>query len=94
MVRRADLVPNIVKAVQMSGVQEAKVFGDVAEARSDFLRTTIVKPAGNNGAKSIQQQQEIILASENLSKALERLPALRDNYPKLRSSDKCFENAG
>lgn len=87
MVRRADLVPSIVKTAQMSGVQEAGVFGEITEARSDFLHTTIVKPAGNNGAKSIQQQKEIILASENLSKVLERLLALRDNYPKLKSSD-------
>lgn len=87
MVRRADLAPNLVETAKMSGVQESKVFGDVAEARSVFLRTTIVKPAGNTGAKSIQQQKEIISASENLSKVLERLLALRDNYPKLRSSD-------
>jgi dipeptidyl aminopeptidase/acylaminoacyl peptidase len=87
MVRRADLAPVLVETAKMSGVQEAKVFGEVAKARSDFLHTTIVKPAGNNGAKSIQQQQEIISASENLSKVLKRLPALRDNYPKLRSSE-------
>ena len=34
MQRRADLIPNIVKAAQMAGVQEQEVFGQVAEARS------------------------------------------------------------
>jgi hypothetical protein len=87
MIRRADLAPILVETAKMSGVQESKVFGEIAEARGDFLHTTIVKPAGNNGAKSLQQQHEIISASENLSKALGRLPALQDNYPKLRSSE-------
>src|SRR4029434_2843792 len=37
MQRRADLVPNLVKAAQMAGVQEQEVFGQIADARSRLL---------------------------------------------------------
>jgi dipeptidyl aminopeptidase/acylaminoacyl peptidase len=87
MIRRADLVPNIVKTVQMSGVQEIEVFREVADARSAFLNATFVKPMGDGGARSTQQKLATIAASENLSKALERLTALRNAYPQIRGSE-------
>ena len=33
--RRADLIPNLVKAAQMAGVQEQEVFGQIADALFD-----------------------------------------------------------
>ena len=46
MQRRADLVPNMVKAAQMAGVQEQEVFGQIAEARSRLLNAQQAAPAG------------------------------------------------
>lgn len=85
MVRRADLTVNLVKTVQTAGIQEQKVFGDLADARSAFLNASIVKPAGEKGSKSAAQKREIIRTSEALGSALERLLDLRNSYPKLRS---------
>ena len=44
--RRADLIPNLVKAAQMAGVQEQEVFGQIADARSRLLNATQAPPAG------------------------------------------------
>ena len=87
MLRRADLIVNLVKAVQIAGVQEQKVIADLADARSAFLNVLIVKPAGEKGAKSTEQKQEIVRASEILARASERLVALRDSFPGLRSNE-------
>lgn len=87
MVRRADLVVGLVKAVMMAGIQEQEVFVDLADARSAFLSASRVKPVGEKGGKSTAQKQEIIRTSEILTKALERLLGLRDYFPALRSNE-------
>ena len=46
MQRRADLIPNLVKAAQMSAVQEQEVFGQIADARSKLINTTQAAPQG------------------------------------------------
>ncbi|MDQ3180835.1 MAG: LemA family protein, partial [Acidobacteriota bacterium] len=38
--RRADLIPNLIKTAQMTGVQEQEVFGQISEARSRLLNAT------------------------------------------------------
>jgi LemA protein len=40
MQRRADLIPNLVKAAQMSAIQEQEVFGQIADARSRLLNNS------------------------------------------------------
>jgi LemA protein len=87
MQRRADLVPNIVKAAQMAGVQEQEVFGQIAEARSQLLNAQGAAPAGQNGDKSAEQRQAVIDANNSFGGTIGRLLSLQENYPQLRSVD-------
>jgi LemA protein len=85
--RRADLVPNLVKAAQMSAVQEQEVFGEVAEARSRLLNATAAAPAGADGDKTPEQKQAILDANNSFGGTIGRLLSLQENYPQLRSSE-------
>jgi LemA protein len=38
--RRSDLIPNLVEAAKMAGVQEQEVFGQIADARSKLCRNS------------------------------------------------------
>jgi LemA protein len=58
--RRADLIPNLVKAAQMSGIQEQEVFGQIADARSRLLNATQAAPQGADGDKTPEQKQAIL----------------------------------
>ena len=63
MQRRADLIPNLVKAAKMAGVQEQEVFGQIAEARSRLLNAATGAPAEtgrrqNAGAKAGRYRRE------------------------------------
>lgn len=85
--RRADLVPNLVKAAQMAGVQEQEVFGQIAEARSRLLNAQRAVPAGPDGDKSPEQKQAIIEAANSFGGTVGRLLMLQEQYPQLRSSE-------
>jgi LemA protein len=85
--RRADLIPNLVKAAQMAGVQEQEVFGQIAEARSRLLNATAAPPQGADGDKSPEQKQAIIDANNSFGGTIGRLLSLQENYPQLRSID-------
>ena len=87
MQRRADLIPNLVKAAQMAGVQEQEVFGQVAEARSRLLNAQQAPPAGPDGDKSPEQKQAVIDANNSFGGTIGRLLSLQENYPQLRSID-------
>ena len=87
MQRRADLVPNIVKAAQMAGVQEQEVFGQIAEARSRLLNAQQAAPAGTDGDKSPEQKQAVIDANNSFGGTIGRLLSLQESYPQLRSVD-------
>ena len=87
MQRRADLVPNLVKAAQMAGVQEQEVFGQVAEARSRLLNAQQAAPAGTEGDKSPEQKQAIIEANNSFGGTIGRLLSLQESYPQLKSVD-------
>ena len=87
MQRRADLVPNLVKAAQMAGVQEQEVFGQVAEARSRLLNAQQAAPAGTEGDKSPEQKQAIIEANNSFGGTIGRLLSLQEAYPALKSVD-------
>lgn len=87
MQRRADLVPNLVKAAQMAGVQEQEVFGQIAEARSRLLNAQQAAPAGADGDKSPEQRQAIIDANNSFGGTIGRLLSLQEQYPQLRSVD-------
>lgn len=81
--RRADLIPNLVAAAQMAGIQEQEVFGQIAQARSQLLNAT----QGDPQSRTPEQREQIIQANQNLSSALGRLLVLVENYPTLRSNE-------
>ena len=85
MQRRADLVPNLVKAAQMAGVQEQEVFGQIAEARSRLLNAQQAAPAGTDGDKTPEQKQAVIDANNSFGGTIGRLLSLQEQYPQLRS---------
>lgn len=87
MQRRADLIPNLVKAAQMAGVQEQEVFGQISEARSRLLNAQQAPPAGQDGDKSAEQRQAIIDANNSFGGTIGRLLSLQENYPQLRSTE-------
>jgi Uncharacterized conserved protein len=81
--RRADLIPNLVKAAQMAGIQEQEVFGQIADARSRLLNAT----KDSDGDKTPEQKQAVMEANQSLGTALGRLLVLQENYPVLRSNE-------
>ena len=87
MQRRADLVPNMVKAAQMAGVQEQEVFGQIADARSRLLNAQQAPPAGTDGDKTPEQKQAVIDANNSFGGTIGRLLSLQESYPQLRSVD-------
>lgn len=85
--RRADLVPNLVKAAQMAGVQEQEVFGQISDARSRLLNAQQQAPAGPAGDRTPEQKQAIIDAANSFGGTIGRLLSLQESYPKLTSVD-------
>jgi LemA protein len=87
MQRRADLIPNLVEAAKMAGVQEQEVFGQIADARSRLLNAQQTAPAGEGGDKTPEQKQAVIDANNSFGGTIGRLLALQENYPVLRSNE-------
>ena len=87
MQRRADLIPNLVKAAQMAGVQEQEVFGQIADARSRLLNAQQAAPAAEGGDKTPEQKQAVIEANNSFGGTIGRLLSLTESYPQLRSVD-------
>src|SRR5688572_2173979 len=87
MQRRADLIPNLVKAAQMAGVQEQEVFGQIADARSRLLNAQQTQGTGEGGDKSPEQKQAVIDANNSFGGTIGRLLSLQESYPQLRSID-------
>jgi LemA protein len=85
--RRADLIPNLVEAAKLAGVQEQEVFGQIAEARSRLLNAQQQPPAGEGGDRTPEQRQAIIEAANSFGGTIGRLLSLQENYPQLRSSE-------
>jgi len=74
--RRADLIPNLVAAVQGFAKQERDIFAAVAEARARL-----------NGAIQTGDPQQMAEANQALNAPLGRLLAIVENYPQLKSSE-------
>lgn len=85
--RRANLIPNLVKAAQMAGVQEQEVFGQIADARSKLLNAAKEEPKGADGAKTAEQKQAILETNNSFGGTIGRLLALQESYPQLRSNE-------
>jgi LemA protein len=73
LMRRNDLIPNLVETVKGVAGQEQAVFGRIAESRAKLA-----------GART---PAETIAAANEQSSALARLLAIVENYPQLRSSE-------
>lgn len=84
--RRADLIPNLVEAAKMAGVQEQEVFGQIAEARSRLLNAQQQAPAGEGGDKTPEQREQIIQAANSFGGTIGRLLSLQEAYPVLQSN--------
>ncbi len=87
MQRRADLIPNLIKTAQMTGVQEQEVFGQIADARSKLLNAQQAAPQGTDGDKTPEQKQAILEANNSFGGTIGRLLSLTESYPNLRSSE-------
>ncbi len=69
--RRADLIPNLVKTVKSYAEHESEVFSEVNEAREKLMQ------AGTMAEKSE--------ANEEVTSALNKLIAVAESYPELKS---------
>ena len=69
--RRADLIPNLVKTVKSFTEHESEVFSEVTEAREKLMS------AGTMAEKSE--------ANEEVTSALNKLIAIAESYPELKS---------
>lgn len=87
MQRRADLIPNLIKTAQMTGVQEQEVFGQIADARSKLLNAQQAAPQGTDGDKTPEQKQAVLEANNSFGGTIGRLLSLQESYPNLRSSE-------
>ena len=73
LLRRNDIIPNIVETVKGIAAQEQIVFGQIAEARAQM-----------SGARSTEQK---IAAGSAMDSAIGRLLVVIENYPQLRSQE-------
>ena len=71
--RRNDLIPNLVSAVRAVLQQEQSVFGELAQARSNYA-----------GARTQEQKIE---AANQVDAGIGRLLAIFEAYPQLRSNE-------
>ncbi|MBI5838270.1 MAG: LemA family protein [Candidatus Eisenbacteria bacterium] len=75
LLRRNDLIPNLVATVKGVAGQEQKVFGDIADARAR-MSGAASRPVG-----------EQIDAARQMDSAIGRLLVVVENYPQLRSAE-------
>src|SRR5688572_16823543 len=73
LLRRNDLIPNLVETVKGIAAQEQAVFGQIADARAAMA-----------GART---PAEKIAAGNAMDSALSRLLVVIENYPQLRSQE-------
>ncbi len=83
MQRRSDLLPNLFEAAKAAGFNEQEVFGKIADARSKLAGLQQQPPAGDGGARSPEQKQEMMQANS----ALSRLLVVFESYPVLKSNE-------
>lgn len=81
--RRLDLVPNLVETVRGFAAQEQEVLTQVAEARS---RAGGVMQIDESLLEDPQAFERFQQAQSELGSALQRLLAVQENYPELRSN--------
>ena len=72
--RRVDLIPNLSSSVKAALGQERAVFGEIAQARTQY-----------GGAKGVNDK---VAASNQLEGALGRLLVIVEQYPQLQSNER------
>ena len=72
LVRRADLIPNLVSTVKGYMNHEEKVIEDISNARENMLKANTI--------------QDKIQADSDLSKAINNLLVVVENYPDLKAN--------
>jgi len=87
IVRRADLVPNLVEVLRKAGILENELYGQAADSRSRLLNSINEPGQGPNNTKTVRQQQVIISNNKEFGSLIDRLASLTENYPQLRSND-------
>lgn len=78
MLRRADLIPNQVKAVKGFMVQEKSIMGDIADARASM--------AGASTPSELNDGNSELGSLESGTGVIGRLLVVMENYPDLKSS--------
>lgn len=81
--RRSDLIPNLVATVKGFAAQEERVLVEVTEARAK-VGSIQLTPELINDPKAFANYQA---AQSNLTGALNRLIAVTENYPDLKSNE-------
>ena len=71
--RRADLIPNLVSTVKGYTSHETEIIDKITEARSNLVN-----------AKNVEEKSK---ANSELSKSLDGLMVIVENYPELKSSE-------
>ncbi len=79
-IRRADLIPNLVKTVKGYASHEKETLQAVIDARANATRVTL-DPSNSTP----QQIQEFQRAQGGLSQALGRLMVIVERYPELKA---------
>ncbi len=84
--RRADLIPNLVNTVKGYAKHESQTFQDIVAARAKATQITV--DADNLTPEKLKQYQA---AQGELSQALGKLLAIKENYPELKASENFSE---
>ncbi|MBS1793440.1 MAG: alpha/beta fold hydrolase [Acidobacteria bacterium] len=84
IVRRANLIPNLIETLKTAGVIEKEIFDKLAGIRSKLLNAINEKPADDG--QSAARKDWILQTDSEFAAGVERLRNLRTNYPSLRSN--------
>ncbi len=82
--RRLDLIPNLVSTVKGYAKQESDVFTKVAEARSKAGGLVNIDSSITDDSEKLAEFQKV---QGELSSSLQRLLAVSENYPELKSNE-------
>ena len=84
MIRRANLVPSLIKSMQDAGIQETELYRQLSDAQIRLLSLLTVTA---NGSKTLQERQSAIASDNALTNQLDRIRSLTENYPVLKQNE-------
>ena len=90
-IRQSDLLPNVIRIMQLSGIANKKDFleivGQIADNRNLLIKTINENPKAENGDKTPQQKETVLNAAKNLTVSINRLKSLKEVYSEPLSND-------